>query len=251
MGIVILNSLWQSRQRRAADLSAQSHQHRNLIPIIDDALRHTYLTLGGRVGIDLRTLQELAGHSNPNLIARYSHRRLHDLVGAVERLPSIVPADKRTSEAAALSATGTDGKAELATTEEDDSRKFVLQLVQTGRISPHSAALDSTSERGEGGKGDCRNPLTEVPLGTHQHQGAPLRITEPAGARTQDLRINLPHGDDAKMQADKDLQPGGLFACRPACWEEADPDLARVVAAWPELPEALRRAVLALVESAR
>ena len=30
------------------------------------ALRHTYLTLGGRAGIDLRTLQELAGHSTPD-----------------------------------------------------------------------------------------------------------------------------------------------------------------------------------------
>ena len=29
------------------------------------ALRHTYLTLGGRAGNDLRTLQELAGHSTP------------------------------------------------------------------------------------------------------------------------------------------------------------------------------------------
>ena len=29
------------------------------------ALRHTYLTLGGRSGIDLRTLQKLAGHSTP------------------------------------------------------------------------------------------------------------------------------------------------------------------------------------------
>jgi hypothetical protein len=28
-----------------------------------------------------------------------------------------------------------------------------------------------------------------------------------------------------------------------------DPDLARVVTAWPELPEAIRRAVLALVNS--
>jgi integrase len=72
------------------------------------ALRHTYLTLGGRAGIDLRTLQELAGHSNPNLTARYSHRRLHDLAGAVERLPSIVPAEKGAGAAAALPATGTD-----------------------------------------------------------------------------------------------------------------------------------------------
>ena len=58
------------------------------------ALRHTYLTLGGRAGIDLRTLQELAGHSTPVLTARYSHRRLHDLAGAVGRLPRLVgPAD--------------------------------------------------------------------------------------------------------------------------------------------------------------
>src|SRR5262249_19186092 len=70
------------------------------------ALRHSYLTLGGRAGIDLRTLQELAGHSTPDLTARYSHRRLHDLAGAVEKLPSILPVDR--PEAQALRATGTD-----------------------------------------------------------------------------------------------------------------------------------------------
>ncbi len=57
------------------------------------ALRHTYLTLGGRAGIDLRTLQELAGHSTPTLTARYSHRRLYDLAGAVEKLPRFLPGD--------------------------------------------------------------------------------------------------------------------------------------------------------------
>jgi hypothetical protein len=31
----------------------------------------------------------------------------------------------------------------------------------------------------------------------------------------------------------------------------SDPNLAAVVAAWPDLPEAIRRAVLALVESGR
>jgi integrase len=55
------------------------------------ALRHTYLTLGGRAGIDLRTLQELAGHSTPTLTARYTHVRLHDQAGAVEKLPAILP----------------------------------------------------------------------------------------------------------------------------------------------------------------
>jgi integrase len=55
------------------------------------ALRHTDLTLGGRAGRDIRTLQEQAGHSTPVLTARYSHRRLYDLAGAVERLPSFWP----------------------------------------------------------------------------------------------------------------------------------------------------------------
>src|SRR5437763_15361117 len=72
-------------------------------------LRHTYLTLGGRAGIDLRTLQELAGHSTPTLTARYSHRRLYDLAGAIEKLPNFLPGRGDGSEAAALRATGTEG----------------------------------------------------------------------------------------------------------------------------------------------
>jgi integrase len=72
------------------------------------ALRHTYLTLGSRAGIDLRTLQELAGHSTPELTARYTHRRLHDLAGAVEMLPSFLPGQPDAG-AAQLRPTGTDG----------------------------------------------------------------------------------------------------------------------------------------------
>jgi integrase len=67
------------------------------------ALRHSYLTLGERAGIDLRTLQELAGHSTPTLTARYSHRRLYDLAGAVEKLPNFLP---DVGNAETMSATG-------------------------------------------------------------------------------------------------------------------------------------------------
>jgi integrase len=93
------------------------------------ALHHAYLTPGSRAGIDLRTLQELAGHSNPNLTARYSHRRLHDLAGAVEKMPSILPTEGRTSQA--LRATGTDAgvlPADPATASQTSHiRKVVLQ----------------------------------------------------------------------------------------------------------------------------
>ncbi len=57
------------------------------------ALRHTYLTLAGRAGIDLRTLQELAGHSKSSMTERYTHVRLHDLAGAVEKLPALLPVE--------------------------------------------------------------------------------------------------------------------------------------------------------------
>jgi hypothetical protein len=110
------------------------------------ALRHTYLTLGGRAGIDLRTLQELAGHSTPTLTARYSHRRLYDLAGAVEKLPRFLP-DGNT--AGALRATGTDaGAADVApgVAPNSDFGRDVLRLVDA-------------SGRGEAGNDAGRKPL--------------------------------------------------------------------------------------------
>jgi len=70
------------------------------------ALRHSYITALGRGGVDLRTAQELAGHSTPILTARYSHRRLQDLAGAVMKLPNFLP---REPESQRVQATGTEG----------------------------------------------------------------------------------------------------------------------------------------------
>lgn len=62
------------------------------------ALRHTYLTELGLSGVDLRTAQELAGHSTPVLTARYSHRRLQDLAGAANLLNMPLPEDSEQPE---------------------------------------------------------------------------------------------------------------------------------------------------------
>ena len=90
------------------------------------ALRHTYLTLGGRAGIDLRTLQELAGHSTPTLTARYSHRRLYDLTGAVEKMPNFLPNTGPSDDT--LRATGTDPR-----------QPTTVTLVRGGRSAPPPA----------------------------------------------------------------------------------------------------------------
>ncbi len=50
------------------------------------ALRHSYLTLGGRAGIDLRTLQELAGHRPATLATAMQLQ----LAGAGDDAPGLV-----------------------------------------------------------------------------------------------------------------------------------------------------------------
>src|SRR5262249_21755789 len=47
----------------------------------------------------------------PTLTARYSHRRLYDLAGAVEKLPNLLPAGSPRAETQTLRATGTDASA--------------------------------------------------------------------------------------------------------------------------------------------
>ncbi|MCI0455835.1 MAG: tyrosine-type recombinase/integrase, partial [Gemmataceae bacterium] len=126
------------------------------------SLRHSYLTLGGRAGIDLRTLQELAGHSTPVLTARYSHRRLHDLAGAIERLPSFLPTDTNSPEAARLAATGTDGVALGCTL-----------VAQPRDNQGHSGASAGSEEGEEEAAQKRRNLLTDQQVaspGISRHQ---------------------------------------------------------------------------------
>ena len=78
------------------------------------AMRHTYLTLAGRAGVDLRTLQELAGHSSPVVTARYVHVRLHDAAGAVGKIPSCLPESGPTRRRSGCAPPGPRGQTLLA-----------------------------------------------------------------------------------------------------------------------------------------
>src|SRR5262249_39674981 len=89
---------------------------------------------------------ELAGHSSPTLTARYSHRRLHDLAGAVEKLPSFLPEQSALREVQTLRATGT----HATTAAERDETVLADCLALSGRserISADSGGLDSERER--------------------------------------------------------------------------------------------------------
>ena len=94
----------QERQTRAA---SNFLKYRDSAGRIADfhATRHTYISSIVASGASVKTAQELARHSSPTLtIGRYSHARLHDIVGALEGLPDQeAPETQQT-----LRATGTD-----------------------------------------------------------------------------------------------------------------------------------------------
>jgi integrase/recombinase XerC len=142
------------------------------------ALRHTYLTLGGRAGIDLRTLQELAGHSTPMQTARYSHRRLYDLAGAVEKLPRLLPdtRERRDVEAMPLAATGT------------HAARHRPRLDQTSALSCDSLRTIETTGEGEPDEGGKRN-LLRLQAPEYACEGLiPVDSRVGEGARTLDLQ---------------------------------------------------------------
>jgi integrase len=144
------------------------------------ALRHTYLTLGGRAGIDLRTLQELAGHSTPVLTARYSHRRLYDLTGAVEKLPSFLPTkDGAEQQRQPLAATGTDG----------EGQEHVAQHVGHSDLpGPRLSFPGTEGERGPE-KGETKKPLVSKGFGASGPLVASTVIRAGDRIRTGDVQL--------------------------------------------------------------
>ena len=145
------------------------------------ALRHSFLTLGGRSGIDLRTLQELAGHSKPELTARYSHRRLYDLARAVDKLPALVPTETVAlphEVTIPLRMTGTDG-VQFATTGApgvaSGGVSGVVPGVVAGDIRGHFAAPSGTLRIVGGREDDSSQPLEMTRPGATQHRAASVR----------------------------------------------------------------------------
>jgi hypothetical protein len=90
-----------------------------------------------------------------------------------------------------------------------------------------------------------------APDGIDSHPDASESENAPCRTRTYNPLIKSQPSPFLKFPSENDLQPDDPAACRPACRSgPADGDLARVVAAWDELPEAICAAVLLLVDSA-
>lgn len=216
------------------------------------ALRHSFLTLGGRSGIDLRTLQELAGHSKPELTARYSHRRLNDLTGAVAKLPNLVPTEAPETNAQTMRATGTDVS---ATFRKDDNRadSGAVPGAVSGRAASHQSASSDTLSGVRVNRGRVQQTLEMQGAGASQHRPASIGTSEDDGTRTRNHRRDKPKTHSAKAYNSQHIPCSTAPGCSAGCSDQqdtgcrADPALAALVAAWPTLPDHIRAAIRALV----
>ncbi len=147
------------------------------------SLRHSYLTLGGRSGIDLRTLQELAGHSTPVLTARYMHVRLRDAAGAVSKMPNLVPTAGPDTGAAEipLRLTGTEGAKSAV--------PGAVPGAVTGGIRGHQSASSGNLRVVGVDRAEVSQPLEKTGAGASQHRPASSGMSTPVGTRTRNIPL--------------------------------------------------------------
>jgi hypothetical protein len=105
-----------------------------------------------------------------------------------------------------------------------------------------SIASRSVEARGIGPPAE-KSQLLKLQLDTPT---APAKIARPFAHDSENSPEPTP--PPATPTAPTPMPAPSTVAAPPAS-PATDPDLARIVAAWPELPQAIRRAVLALVES--
>ncbi len=80
--------------------------------------------------------------------------------------------------------------------------------------------------------------------------GRAVRFSSRAGdgARTHDSLVGNVETEDANVNPANDLRS---LRASVAQWLPNDPDFARLAAAWPDLPEPIRRAVLAIIDATK
>jgi len=127
------------------------------------ALRHTYLTMLGKLGLSPREHQDLARHSTFAMTARYTHTRLTELGDAVQALA--LPKD---ALPAAVAATGTDGGGE----------KLGPNLGPQGQDSPVFSGQGRSQKRKQN---PGKQGLSAVPQGSEEMEAAGI---EPASRGT-------------------------------------------------------------------
>ncbi len=216
------------------------------IPRVDDAgrvlvfhsLRHTYATLLSRAGVAPRVAQMLMRHADLKTTMRtYTHLELLDARRALEALPPVMEPEEETEVEELRAAAGAESVAREA--------RYVARKSRP-EVSKHGQTWPS-----EAGEADSRNPRFS---GENSSTGGNL-LPRAMGVKSWRRRESNPKPLVLKRRETPDSSPstgGADFEARyVARNERTDPQLKAVADAWPGLPQAIRNAILALVDSAK
>jgi integrase len=208
--------------------------------------RSTYITGLVRSGASVKVTQQLARHSTPTLTLNlYGKLGIHDLTGALEALPAMATSTEA-EDGETLLATGTEARSAGA------ARAGQNSAFQ--RIGAQSWPTRSGSATG---KGQHRNTLQNQRFqgsgggfSLHSTDHGPVAESADAAdlksASTVSKGLPINNLEDDSGEAQRSAQRART---EPTPSEHTDPDLDRLAAAWPTLPEPIRRAMLAMVDS--
>lgn len=231
------------------------------VPYADDsghvadfhALRHSFISALAMSGASVKAVQSLARHSTPTLtFGVYAHAGLFDLAGALDGLPEVESA----ARPAALSATGTDSVTPEchALPSLCHREPFGTRRRSSRSVAKPQAAAPMIVERepdrnpfGDNGNGaDCRALSDSAVMagvdGNRTHRGHVSM--PPTGFEDQSKT-----GEILCPSRGCDKLPSLAIALPPPPRMAADPDLAAIAEAWPNLPDAIREAISGLARS--
>ncbi len=193
------------------------------------SLRHGYISALARAGVPIKVAQTLARHSDPKLTMNvYSHLTAFDLHGAIaDALPDL------TSEA---------------------DENFVVATGTHGPTATQNATLPEESDPNVKPANEFTSihPMTlnQRVVGSSPTGGTSARGRQ--GTSTPRAYINSRTLIDrsSKQATEDDTVRPLRTTCGATPLLPDDPDLAAIVAAWPDLPEAIRAGIGAMVKAA-
>ena len=131
------------------------------------SLRHSFITHLGRSGAHSKTVQDLARHSTPALMARYTHGFKEDEVTAVNQLPDFSP-----TCAEGVRKTGTNDSIAGDDPHQYPHLKPHQRQRETVQVNAARCEEEGQHKAAAGDSGDCRNLLFDAALCTNMQDGA-------------------------------------------------------------------------------
>jgi hypothetical protein len=245
---------WLRKDKRTADYEAATRRKSQFLPYVTEdgayadfhAFRHTYISGIVASGASVKTAQTLARHSTVELtVGRYAHARLHDLQGAVESLPSLVPSPPVAP--ATARANGADGRrsdnswGQMRGQLGGSKRQLVAQI---GNCVSECVEIDSSPE-------PDAQVITVSAFGNKK--ATPGKAWQKAEGTGLEPATGKPAPDfesDAEGQIPRENHTSA-YPCQYIASSDKNmtSDLQAVVIAWPGLSDAIKTTIMLLVRA--